>query len=458
MRLRVHSLQAQLALKLAAVFSLATVLAVCAVVYEGTQAAKTLGDDELQERAIQLARFISRGPDGIWHLELPPRQRQIYDSPARTRLLAARTSDGGLIASTDAEFAAVLHRWPAMARERHAFRLEDFGAARQDYNGITVRVQNSAGPLWVSVAAVSDADALAYGIMKGFIVDVAWSILLFAAAMLAVAVWSIRRGLKPVLAASEMAAAIGPNATTVRLPTNDLPTELRPLVAGVNAALDRLEQGFAVQRQFTANAAHELRTPLAILTTGLDALNNGPEVDKLRNDVSRMNRLVDQLLRVARLDSVAIDVENKMDLRATAAEVVEYMSPWALAMHCTLGFDAPPAPVWIRGNAPALNDALRNLVENAVFHTRAGTEVTVAVSPSGTVSVADQGPGIPAPDRKHIFERFWRGRGISRPGAGLGLAIVAEIVRAHHGEIQVTEASLGGALMLVKIPLYLTDA
>ena len=86
MRLRVHSLQAQLALKLAAVFSLAAVLAICAVVYEGTQAAKTLGDDELEERAIQLARFISRGSDGIWHLELPPRQRQLYDSPARTRI------------------------------------------------------------------------------------------------------------------------------------------------------------------------------------------------------------------------------------------------------------------------------------------------------------------------------------------------------------------------------------
>jgi len=454
MRPRVHSLQAQLALKLAAVFSLATVLAICTVIYEGGQAAKTLGDDELEERAIQLTRFISRDPDGIWHLELPPRQRQLYDSPARTRLLAARTTDGRLIASTDGEFAAELAGWPALIGERRAFRLEDFGAASQDYNGITVRVQSAAGPLWVSVAAVSDADALAYGIMKRFIVDVAWSIFLFAAAMLAVAVLSIRRGLKPVLAASEMAEGIGPNATTVRLPTDDLPSELLPLVAAVNAALDRLEQGFAVQRQFTANAAHELRTPLAILTAGLDALKDGPEVEKLRDDASRMNRLVDQLLRVARLDSVAIDVADKTDLRAAAAEVVEYLSPWALAMHRTLGFDAPSEPVWVRGNAPALKDALRNLVENAVFHTREATEVTVAVSPSGTVSVADRGPGIPEPDRKHIFERFWRGRDVSRPGAGLGLAIVSEIVRAHHGEIQVTEVSLGGASILMKLPLY----
>jgi signal transduction histidine kinase len=151
---------------------------------------------------------------------------------------------------------------------------------------------------------------------------------------------------------------------------------------------------------------------------------------------------------------VAIDVADKTDPCATAAEVVEYLSPWALTMHCTLGFDAPSAPVWVRGNAPALKDALRNVIENAVFHTRAGTEVTVAVSPSGTVSVADRGPGIPDPERKQVFERFWRGRGISRPGAGLGLAIVAEIVRAHHGEIQVSDASLGGALILMKLPLY----
>jgi two-component system sensor histidine kinase TctE len=123
-------------------------------------------------------------------------------------------------------------------------------------------------------------------------------------------------------------------------------------------------------------------------------------------------------------------------------------------MHCTLGFDAPPAPVWVRGNAGALEDALRNLLENAVFHTRQGTEVTVAVSPSGTVSVADRGPGIAESDVPHIFERFWRGRGVSRPGAGLGLAIVAEIVRAHHAEIQVKDASRGGALIVMKLPLF----
>jgi signal transduction histidine kinase len=367
-------------------------------------------------------------------------------------LVVVRTTDGTVVAASDSGFAKEIGRWPASSLDRHAFQLDDFGDTSQDYNGITVRVNSSVGPLSVSVAAASDAEALAHGLMKAFIIDVAWAIPLFAAAMLAVAVWSIRRSLRPVWGASQKAAAIGPVATGVRLPMEGLPTELLPLVAAVNGALDRLEQGFAVQRQFTANAAHELRTPLSILTAGLDELSAGPQVDKLRDDAARMNRLVEQLLRVARLDSVSIDVTERVDLVATAAEVLEYLSPWAVSMRCTLGFDAPPAPVWVPGNAHAIADAVRNLVENAVYHTRTESEVTVAVSPAGTVSVADRGSGIPEQDRKRIFERFWRGRGVSRRGAGLGLAIVAEIVRAHQGEIQVTDAPGGGALVLMRFP------
>jgi signal transduction histidine kinase len=451
MRLKLRSLQAQLALRLAAVFLVATVLGVCAVIYEGTQAAKTLGDDELERRAIQIAQFVTAAPDGAAQLKLSPRLELLYSSPARTRLLAVRRIDGSPVAASDAEFAREVARWPATRSRRHAFRLDDFGSTSQDYNGLTVRENSPVGPLLVSVAAASDAEALADGLTKAFMVDVAWAIPLFAAGMLAVAVLSLRRGLKPVLAVSEKAAAIGPITTGVRLPTEGLPSELKPLVAAVNGALDRLEQGFAVQRQFTANAAHELRTPLAILTAGLEQLHDSPEVEKLRYDAARMNRLVEQLLSVARLDSVSVDVTERVDLGATAAEVLEYLTPWALSTRCTVGFDAPPAPVWVRGNTHAIADAVRNLVENAVYHTRVGTEVTVEVTPTGSISIADRGPGISEQDRAHIFERFWRGRGANRRrGAGLGLAIVAEIIRTHQAEIQVDDNPGGGALIVMK--------
>jgi two-component system, OmpR family, sensor histidine kinase TctE len=313
MRFTLRSLQAQLALRVAAVFLVATLLGVCAVIYEGTQAAKSLGDDELERRAKQIARFVKKAPDGTARLELSARLESLYNSPSRTRLLAVRKADGTPIAASDAEFAKAVGGWSVTRSQRHPFRLDDFGPTSQDYNGLMVREESVAGPLLITVAAASDAEALAEGLTKAFMADVAWAIPLFAAGMLVVVVLSLRRGLHPVRAVSEKAAAIGPSTTGVRLPTEGMPTELVPLVAAVNGAFDRLEHGFAVHRQFTANAAHELRTPLAILTAGLEELNDSREIEMLRNDAARMNRLVAQLLRVARLDSVSIEVTEQLD-------------------------------------------------------------------------------------------------------------------------------------------------
>lgn len=446
-------MQAQLVLRLAAGFIAAAVLAISAVIYEGTQAARILGDDELEHRAAQIAHFVQRRPDGRLQLVLPAQMDQRYQSPARTRLLAVRDRAGVLIAASAPEFAAEVARWPPPEAQRRPFQLEDFGPTSQDYNGLTVRIDSRVGPLTVSVAAVSDAEALASDLVKRFEWDLVVAVPLFAAAMLGIAVWSIRRSLRPIHAMSERAAAIGPVATNVRLPTADLPTELVPLVAAVNYAFDRMEQGFEVQRQFTANAAHELRTPLAILTAALDELPGGAEIDKLRGDAARMNRLVGQLLRVARLDSAPMDVTESIDLRAVTAQVLEYLTPWALTQRCSLGLEAPEQAVRVRGNADSIADAVRNLVENAVYQSPCEGEVEVTVTEHGAVRIADRGPGVAPENRQRIYERFWRGQGLMRQGAGLGLAIVAEIAKAHHGAVRVTERPGGGALFELQIPL-----
>jgi len=154
---------------------------------------------------------------------------------------------------------------------------------------------------------------------------------------------------------------------------------------------------------------------------------------------------------VARLDAVPLDTGKVIDLRDTAAVIVEYLAPWAISQGRALGFDAPSEPVRVCGDADAITDALRNLIENAVAHAPPETEVTVAVSTDAAVSVSDRGPGVARADRAHVFERFWRGRGERRAGAGLGLAIVAETARAHGGTVEVDDTPGGGAVFTLKL-------
>jgi signal transduction histidine kinase len=295
------------------------------------------------------------------------------------------------------------------------------------------------------VAEVSGGNQLVHSILREFVFDVAWYVPPFVAVALLLATYSVSRSLRPLRTVSAQASAIGPGSISIRLPDADVPTEALPLVVAVNRALDRLEQGFAIQRRFTANAAHELRTPLTIITARLDSLQGNGQLSALREEVARMNRLVEQLLCVARLDSVALDVSSRVDLREITEEVIGSMAHLALAAGRTIALVGADKPVVIAGNAAAIGDALRNLVENALTHTAPGSEVIVEVGPDGALSVLDSGPGIPVEDQPRIFDRFWRGKGVSSEGAGLGLAIVMEIVRAHGASITVSDRAPGGA-------------
>ena len=268
--------------------------------------------------------------------------------------------------------------------------------------------------------------------------------------------WSLR----PLARASRQAAAIGPANPAGRLYTDVLPREIRPLVKAVNGALERLDQAYAAQRQLverldhayaaqrrlTADAAHELRTPLAVLSLRLQrAKLDAADWPAMERDLAQMSRLVGQLLELARVEDPARLKDSAglgpVNLARLAREAAAMVLPLAEERKRALEVEAA-AVVSLPGRPDELRDAMRNLMENALVHGGGAVRVSVREEPGdGTdrwavVEVADQGPGIAEELRDAVFDRFRKAVPTS-PGAGLGLAIVRQVVSAHGGEVHV---------------------
>ncbi|MFD6613243.1 sensor histidine kinase [Micromonospora chalcea] len=259
--------------------------------------------------------------------------------------------------------------------------------------------------------------------------------------------------LRPVEQLRSGAAEITGRAGAERLPVPAGQDEIHRLAVTLNDMLDRLAASRDRQRAFVADAAHELRSPLTNMRTELEVARrlgddtDWPAVaDDLLADTERLSRLVDDLLLLARLDEQDArpapvgPVELGELLRAVAAR---YPSP-------PLRLTLPDGPLWVEGDAGELRRVLVNLVDNALRHTRTGVELAVS-GPDGAyhlVTVTDDGPGIPAADRERVFARFTRlddARARDAGGAGLGLAIVRELVRRAGGAVELTDATPGAA-------------
>jgi signal transduction histidine kinase len=261
----------------------------------------------------------------------------------------------------------------------------------------------------------------------------------------------IHRALRPMRAAARVAETIDLHSLDTRIEAR-APAELRPFLDAINRLLGRLEDGVRRQRIFTANAAHELRTPVAILQARLDALpEDAPSRADLARDVRRITLLLDQLLAVARLDQRETPLDEVVDLAALARGVAAEMAPLAIRAGRAVAVDVAGQPGAVRGNARALESALANLLENALRAEPPGGCVVVEAGPGGRLAVIDHGAGIAAADLPFLFEPFWRKDDGSR-GTGLGLAIVSEVARLHAGSAGVEETPGGGATFVLAFP------
>lgn len=251
----------------------------------------------------------------------------------------------------------------------------------------------------------------------------------------------VRGALLPVRELSANVRALTPKNPDQRLLPSRVPAEVEPVVEAINGLMSQLGRALTAQKQLTADTAHQLKTPLAIMRARLELLDKLPGRDDLLNDITRMTRLVNQMLQFAELLQ-ADPVLKDMDLRSLAKEVVGRLAPLAHKKKITLGYDGPNKPVPVAVDVLLAAEAVQNIVENALKHTPAGKTVTVDVKSNGVIEVIDQGPGIADGEKNMIFSRFWQGEGRTE-GSGLGLAIVAEIMRQHGGKVSVRDGEAG---------------
>ncbi|WP_448949845.1 sensor histidine kinase [Labrys neptuniae] len=276
-------------------------------------------------------------------------------------------------------------------------------------------------------------------------------ILLMGLVTLVVTPMVVRRALATLGAAANQAERIDIGQRGVRLPLAGVPAEILPLVKAVNDALLRLDTGYERHQRFLADAAHELRTPIAILTTRLASLPPGPEKARLLEDANRLAILTGQLLDFQRLDQHTRPAAT-IDLAALAERVIVDLAPLAFAAGYEMDFKTDKGPILVTADQTSLERALTNLIQNAIDHGGRRGTISVNVDRSGRIEINDEGDGIPHAEAERIFEPFHRLRQDGR-GAGLGLNLVREIVRLHSGRIIATNNPSGGACFEIELPL-----
>ena len=315
------------------------------------------------------------------------------------------------------------------------------------------------------VVQVAQREATREALARQLALEMLLPLLAMLPVLVLLVAWVLKRGLAPLHETSQRvsdrdAARLDP------LPLEGVPAELAPLVRQINALLARLQGALDAQRRFVADAAHELRSPVAALALQAQLAERAHTVERraeafeeLKRGIERTGRLVQQLLDLARLEPGArAEASTPVDLAQLARDVVGSFAGHADALAVDLGADAP-RPARVAGRPAELRSLLANLVDNALRYAPRESPVTVSVRNSGAtaeLAVVDAGPGIPADERGRVFQRFQRIAGDTTHGSGLGLAIAKTIAERHRGTLTLEDSYPGedppGLTVRVRLP------
>lgn len=452
--IRVATLRGKLAAYILGPLALVVLAADAVGYFVATGAASHAYDQSLHGTAVALADHFGEAPDGkIVALISVATQEALRADPRDTVFFELLGPDGAWIEGDRGLGEAV----PLANTSRNGF-------GNTQFRGQSVRAMRMRTPCLqrTCTVVVAETNNKRADIARDVLVVIAASNVLVAA-MVFLGVWfGVRRGLAPVLELSEEVSKRQLSDLSP-LPIEAQPPELRPLLQSINRFLGALRATWDAEQRFIANAAHQLRTPLAALQAHAEALQSrsGP-IDRaalmpLHEGTLRLTRLANQLLSLARAEPAvaANEAFKRVDLKALIEAGADAWVHLAFKRDIDLGFEL--APLEVQGIDWLLTEAIGNLVHNAIEYTPAGGSVTVRLrreDARALVEVEDTGTGIPESERARVLERFYRVRGTAGAGSGLGLAIVRDIAELHRGSIALANRANGpGTLATLTLPL-----
>lgn len=402
---------------------------------------------EAQRIARQLGPSPGASPENI-AAQLPAQYLGTHAAAYAFRLI---DKDGKVLAEHNVARLDALSPWSSKPNARQDFWVRKLDEHERMHvaGGLKVRVNEQ--DLWVELATLGDPDDTYLKTLAQEVLDDVWLPMLpLIAFSLGVTILSVRSSFRPLVEAANEADKISFLERSDRLDVTRLPAEASDFASAINRLLDRVADLVSSQRLFIARAAHELRTPLSIMMLELGHLKD-PSGKRLEADVRAMSEIVDQLLALARMEATPRSGLRPVDISTVTRELVSRMLEWVEQREHQIVFVSKRDAV-ITGDETALRDAVRNLIENAVKHTPAGTSIRIEVTKDGSVVVEDSGPGLGAHAPEDLQQPFRKGT-TTGDGAGLGLAIVRQAAELHGGRLDIDRSPLGGARFTLRVPV-----
>ncbi|MCI4678029.1 sensor histidine kinase [Rhodoblastus acidophilus] len=380
--------------------------------------------------------------DGLPAYTLPENMRARYGTRGSGYFMRVLDPSGAILYSNCAAECDVY--FPTRETRRLDFWMMEQRPGKPLYISGGRSISDNPNTFTIDVAFVGDRDGVIYRVLANEIKDhMALPMTLLLIVVLGATSLSIAQALRPVRESADLAAKLDPLAPTARLPLAGMPREIADYAKAVNGALERVFSLMQSQRVMTSAISHEVRTPLAIARLELEKIAD-PRARKVEEDLEALNHLVEQLTTLARLEGAGVAAPEKIEPDELAQQVVAAMAPLVYESGRTIAFEEQSASPF-RGHRALIENALRNLIDNAIRHTGQGAAIRVTAGPGPCLSVYDDGGAA-------VTSSAWRraANGLDRPG--LGLKIVSRIAELHAGRFDIAISPPTGAVARLCMP------